>query len=140
MAESNDTQNPSTHQQLSASPPQLLPATSQQIAMLQNFLNYQLDIATYRAKDCIQVKGGHLNAFVNVLNDQLETLKLTLSQELTPLHVALPETGIVETGVQMRMQVRAIEKGLQEMLEALMEIERLRQELTQAVSKSTADA
>jgi len=145
MAKTNDTENPPQHQQSppsasqnTAELPTLLAATGEQIATLQNFLNYQLDIATCRPDDYIQVTGGQLSALIKLLKNQVTDIELTLRQELIAINIHLPSIAATETPVSLAAW--AVETQLQAILDEVRKIGRLKQQLEQQLQISQAAA
>jgi len=145
MATTNDTENPPEHQQSpptasagKSEPPILLTATGAQIATLENFLNYQLDMATCRPDDYIQVTGGQLGALSKLLKDQVADIQLTLRQELSTLNLHLPHTK--DTGAPVKLAMWAIETHLQATLDEVRKLAGLCQELEKQLQMSQAAA
>jgi len=143
MAKTNDTENPSQHQQsppsaLQGTLPTQLAATRAEIATLENFLNYQLDMATCRPDDYIQVTGGQLGALSKLLKGQVANIQLTLRQELSTLNLHLPHTEDTETAVTLAMW--AVETQLQATLDEVRKITGLCQQLEEQLQVPKAAA
>ena len=91
MATRNDTENPPQHQHSPPSVPERLEMPDRlramvgQLAVLENFLQYQIDIMRQMSSDEIQIKGSQLAALMKMLVAQVANIKLTLHDEITTL-------------------------------------------------------
>jgi len=134
MAEANDTENPPEHQQSPPPVSKLLGATKGQIALLENFLNYQLDLAAQVPTDHLTIKSSQLEAFIKLLSYQIVNIKATLHDDLTAIRLNLLDEASPDTPLSLK--VDAFKAQLKELLDAVIALSQLRQEIVDISSTS----
>jgi len=133
MAEANDTENPPEHQH---SPPfSPLADTGAQIALLENFINCQLDLGNYQPDSYVQVSSNHLEALIQMIAKQVVNVHTAFRQELLTLN--LPHTS--DALAPLRLDVQQFEQQLQVLLDQVLTIRQQHGYLVTQLNHSAVD-